>query len=123
MDKIRVDLRIRADQASSIARKLRSIAAELERLEADVIAAENASSGGKRRRRRRGSAAAAAGPSVIETAAGILRERGAPMACTDLARAVLARGVNSGNNERSLRMSASKGKKLKGLPGDVISLP
>ena len=123
MDMIRADLRKRGEQIVAVAESLARIAHELARLESDVSAAESLSFGGKRRRRKRGPAQAQSGPSVIEVAVEILAARGSPMQCTDLARAVLARGVNSGNNERSLRMSASKGKKLRGLAGDVIALP
>jgi len=123
MDQIRADIRRRSAEIQTLWGRISDLGRRLDAFETELSALEEESSGRRRRRGRpprRGPGAP--GPTVVDLAVQILRERGGPMPCVELARAIKARGCDSGNNERSLRMSASKGKRLTSDGDDVIRL-
>lgn len=122
LNRMRDDIRLRAEQVHAISVRLREAGAKLDAMAKAVETLEEDSrlrGRRKRRRRRRGEPKP---PTVVDVAIEILREHGGALPCIELARMVRARGADSGNNERSLRMSAGKGRRLIGLPGDRIAL-
>ncbi|MHC5038237.1 MAG: hypothetical protein ACYTHM_13055 [Planctomycetota bacterium] len=123
LDQIRDDIRKRAQQLRGIWGKLLDLGQRIDQLAFEMAEVEDETRIRRRRRgRRRGRSAAPKAPSVVDIAVEILKERGGPMPCTDLARSIRARGVDSGNNERSLRMSAGKGRRLRMQDDDLITL-
>jgi hypothetical protein len=123
LDVIRTDLKRRSEQIQVLWGRIQALGQKIDAFAAELSALEEESSGRKRRRGRpprRGPCAP--GPTVVELAVQILHERGSPMPCVELARAIKARGCDTGNNERSLRMSASKGRRLRQAGDDVIAL-
>jgi hypothetical protein len=123
LDRLRDDIRTRAAQMQSVWERVLKLGGELDRLTFEVAETEDEARARKPKRRRgRKRKGPPKGPSVVDLAVMILRERGGPVACEDLAQSIRARGVDSGNNERSLRMSAGKGRRLRGLEDDYITL-
>ncbi|MHC4598965.1 MAG: hypothetical protein ACYS47_08170 [Planctomycetota bacterium] len=123
LDQLRDDIRKRTDQMRSIWERILRVGRDLDRLTFEVAETEDETRKRRRKRRRgRKRKGPPKGPTVVDVAVTILKERGGPVDCEELARCVRARGVDSGNNERSLRMSAGKGRRLRSLDDDLITL-
>ena len=122
LDRIRDDMRYRARQLEHIRSRLVELGRGIDDLAFEVAEIENESRAAGPRRGRRRRSGPPKGPSVVDVAVQVLAERGGPVPCEELARAIRARGIDSGNNERSLRMSAGKGRRLRGLDDDYITL-
>ncbi|GEM_PF-3047056 len=122
LDEIRIDIQKRSKQIQGLLERARETGRKLDALADEVEDLEKSARRRRGRGRRRRGRGRPKGPTVVDVAVDILEERGGPLPCVELARAVRARGVDSGNNERSLRMSAGKGRRLRGLPDDHIAL-
>ena len=121
LDQIRDDIRKRSEQLQKIWERIQELGRDIDALAFEVAEIEDDSRTTRRGRGRRRSGASR-GPTVVDVAVEILKERRGPVPCEELARAIRARGVDSGNNERSLRMSAGKGRRLRSLEEDLITL-
>lgn len=123
LERLRDDIRTRVRQLRRIHARIQELGGVIDAVAFRVAELEDEHRGSRRRPGRgRGRPPGPKEPTVVDLAVDILKERGGPLPCEELAAAIRARGVDSGNNERSLRMSAGKGRRLRALEGDIITL-